>query len=289
LAASPSRTTSSSSSARTTSPSPRSTQAQSRSIAHSQTSPLARSTQAPSRSIPSSSSTPPSRSIFASPSRRINPSPIITLGEFKTIINDGTKIDDNTKGLYNNAIQNREAPEFCFFWHTYEQNKIGTELYPKTQDPEDENQCFSNWYPSLFTIKGITFKTAEHYIMYHKCLICSGSIAEAQAILNANTPNGAKYLAGEVYKIATEENRKKWHREKKSISYQGLFEKFNQNAVLKQLLLATSNAIMVEASPCDKAWGVGMDKNHPKITDPSQWEGDNLLGILLMKVRDNLN
>ena len=64
--------------------------------------------------------------------------------------------------------------------------------------------------------------------------------------------------------------------------------KFSQNEIFKQKLLETGNRILVEASPVDKIWGVGLDENDENILDESKWKGQNLLGKALMEVRKML-
>ncbi len=64
--------------------------------------------------------------------------------------------------------------------------------------------------------------------------------------------------------------------------------KFSQNKDLKIFLLSTGNKVLVEASPYDKVWGVGLTKQDENITDPNNWLGINLLGFALMTVRDML-
>ncbi len=68
----------------------------------------------------------------------------------------------------------------------------------------------------------------------------------------------------------------------------GCREKFRQNPPLAAALLATGDTILVEASPYDRIWGVGLKWNDPRILDQSLWLGTNLLGKALMKVRDVL-
>jgi ribA/ribD-fused uncharacterized protein len=57
---------------------------------------------------------------------------------------------------------------------------------------------------------------------------------------------------------------------------------------LRSLLLSTAPTELIEASPYDLIWGVGISERDPKIADKTQWRGLNLLGIALMKVRDVL-
>lgn len=62
--------------------------------------------------------------------------------------------------------------------------------------------------------------------------------------------------------------------------------KFSQNPALKDYLVATGDAILVEAAPKDKIWGIGMGENNPDVGDSKKWNGRNLLGKALMEVRD---
>lgn len=62
--------------------------------------------------------------------------------------------------------------------------------------------------------------------------------------------------------------------------------KFGQNPELKEFLLSTSDAILVEASPYDKIWGIGLDRETAMKGTVDQWKGENLLGCALMEVRD---
>ena len=64
--------------------------------------------------------------------------------------------------------------------------------------------------------------------------------------------------------------------------------KFSQNEPLKEFILSTGSKILVEASPYDKIWGIGMSASDENVTNPSLWQGQNLLGIALMEVRETL-
>jgi ribA/ribD-fused uncharacterized protein len=68
----------------------------------------------------------------------------------------------------------------------------------------------------------------------------------------------------------------------------GNFAKFSQNAELKEFLLQTSSRVLVEASPYDQVWGIGLIESDERANDPAQWNGLNLLGFALMEVRSRL-
>lgn len=53
-------------------------------------------------------------------------------------------------------------------------------------------------------------------------------------------------------------------------------------------LLDTAPTLLVEASPFDRVWGVGLGADNPRIDDPASWRGSNLLGKILTKLRDEL-
>ncbi|SUY42887.1 NADAR family protein [Clostridium perfringens] len=84
-------------------------------------------------------------------------------------------------------------------------------------------------------------------------------------------------------------NENIWNERKIDIVVKGNIEKFSQNEELKKFLLNTKNKIIVEASPYDSIWGVGLSVNNENITNPNKWSGKNLLGFALMEVRDFLN
>lgn len=84
-------------------------------------------------------------------------------------------------------------------------------------------------------------------------------------------------------------NSEKWAQVAKDIVVKGNLHKFMQNPELREFLLSTGNKILVEASPCDTIWGIGMSERDEGVTNPHNWKGTNLLGFALMEVRDELN
>jgi hypothetical protein len=79
-----------------------------------------------------------------------------------------------------------------------------------------------------------------------------------------------------------------WERKRYDIVVEGNKAKFSQNPTLHDYLLSTGNSILAEASPKDIVWGIGLAKDHPDASSPKRWQGKNLLGVALMKVRDYL-
>jgi hypothetical protein len=77
-----------------------------------------------------------------------------------------------------------------------------------------------------------------------------------------------------------------WLKHRNKILQDGLYAKFTQNKALFEKLKSTGNKVLVEASPYDKIYGVGLGENDPKILDENNWRGENLLGNTLMNVRN---
>lgn len=142
---------------------------------------------------------------------------------------------------------------------------------------------FSNWYPSKFTHNGINFTRGEQYMMYQKAMLF-GDSEVAQAILLTDNPKEQKDLG----RLVRNYDDAKWAAVRVDVMVEGLFEKFNQNEYLKQALLDTGDTEIVEASPYDRIWGIGWTEEDPEAQDKSKWRGQNLLGIVLMKVRDKI-
>ena len=128
-----------------------------------------------------------------------------------------------------------------------------------------------------------TFTTAEQYMMYKKAMLFNDE-ETAKKILKVNDPKKVKALGREVKGF----DEKKWNDQKLQIVIQGNLLKFSQDENLKKALIETKNKVIVEGSPYDKVWGVGLKWDDPKILDESKWQGENLLGIALMEVRTQL-
>ena len=119
--------------------------------------------------------------------------------------------------------------------------------------------------------------------MHQKALLF-GDETTAQKILDAEDQLKIKQLGREVSPF----DKDIWDTNKVDIVYRGLLEKFRQNPELKKQLLATGNALLVEAAPRDVIWGIGYGKKNPKSRNPDTWRGKNLLGYTLMNVRDTI-
>jgi ribA/ribD-fused uncharacterized protein len=128
-----------------------------------------------------------------------------------------------------------------------------------------------------------TFKTAEHYMMAQKAKIFKDMSAR-DAILKSSSPKEAKALGRSIRDF----NEVTWNLYKEKIVIMGNVLKGMQNERFCQALLDTKDKLLIEASPYDRIWGVGIDENDRRINYPKQWPGKNLLGFCLMEVRSIL-
>lgn len=170
-------------------------------------------------------------------------------------------------------FNNNETLKFLFFWG-HQPNKDGS----------IGKSCFSQWWETPFEIDGITYPTAEHYMMAGKARLFKDEEI-LQKILNATHPNDAKKLGRKVKNFTPE----LWNEHKFAIVLEANYAKFSQNETLKEYLVNTKDRIIVEASPVDPIWGVGLAADNPNATNPTKWKGHNLLGYVLMEVRDRLS
>lgn len=142
---------------------------------------------------------------------------------------------------------------------------------------------FSQWHPCEFEIDGNHFNCAEQWMMYGKATLF-GDEEIAQKILRTSHPRDQKKLGRKVknFDDAT------WQANAKEIVYQGNYAKFTQNDKLKEVLLATAGTTLVEASPTDKIWGIGLDENDARAYSRETWQGTNWLGEVLTQLREDL-
>ena len=149
--------------------------------------------------------------------------------------------------------------------------------------PTEPHGCFSNWHPSAFTYAGRSYNCAEQYMMAHKALTFGDRETFAQ-IMAAEDPKTCKALGRRVKPF----DSAVWDRAKSDVVVRGNLAKFGQNPELRAFLEGTGDAVLVEASPWDRIWGIGIGKEDPRVKNPAEWQGQNLLGFALMEVRDSL-
>ena len=143
--------------------------------------------------------------------------------------------------------------------------------------------CLSQWWATPFKVNNHTYPTAEHWMMAEKARLFDDGDAEL-AILKAKSPGEAKKIGRQVKNF----DQSIWEAHRFQIVVAGNFAKFGQNPALKDFLIDTKQRVLVEASPVDPIWGIGLAKEHAFATIPPKWRGLNLLGFALMTVREQL-
>ncbi|MEU9701796.1 NADAR family protein [Streptomyces sp. NPDC047981] len=143
--------------------------------------------------------------------------------------------------------------------------------------------CLSQWWPSPFEVDGVRYATAEHWMMAAKARLFGDAEAE-RAALSSRTPAEAK-KAGRLVRGFDDSV---WERERFGIVVEGSVHKFGSDEALRAFLLGTGGRVLVEASPLDRVWGIGLAADDPRASDPERWRGLNLLGFALMEARERL-
>ena len=149
--------------------------------------------------------------------------------------------------------------------------------------PEEPYGFLSNWYPAKFWLDDRWFSSTEQYMMYQKAELF-GDHVTAEAILRTDNPAEQKALGREVLGY----NSFVWAGCRQLIMLRGLEAKFSQNEDLKQELLDTGDAVLVECAGRDKVWACGVRLDDDAHCDSANWSGTNLLGFALMEVRRRL-
>ncbi|NEB80735.1 NADAR family protein [Streptomyces sp. SID14478] len=143
--------------------------------------------------------------------------------------------------------------------------------------------CLSQWWPSPFRAGGVEYATAEHWMMARKARLFGDAEAERRA-LEAGHPSQAK-KAG---RLVRDFDDALWQRERFALVVEGSVHKFASDPALRDFLLDTGERVLVEASPVDRIWGIGLAADDPAAQDPRAWRGPNLLGFALMAARARL-
>ena len=162
--------------------------------------------------------------------------------------------------------------KFLFFW--------GHQIRP---DGVLTDSVFSQWYPAPFTLDGIRYPTVEHWMMAEKARLFADPETLGQ-ILATDSPGKAKALGRTVRGF----DQTVWKGAAYQIVLVGSRAKFDQNPDLGDYLRKTGRKILVEASPQDAIWGIGLARDHEDAREPILWPGTNLLGFALMELRDEL-
>ncbi len=180
-------------------------------------------------------------------------------------------LNDFSKNGLIDYLDKGQQVAYLFFWgHRQHKEQI-------------DESCLSQWYPSGFTVDNQYYATAEHFMMAQKALLFNDQ-ESYRKILSVKTPDLAKNLGRQVIGF----NELLWQEKRFDIVVRGNLAKFSQHSALQAFLLSTSDKILVEASPTDAIWGIGLSKQAALSTLPTHWPGLNLLGFALMQVRAEL-
>ncbi len=162
--------------------------------------------------------------------------------------------------------------KYLFFWgHT------------PPADGSVNQGCLSQWWMSPFEIEGTEYSCTEQYMMAEKARLF-GDGEMLAAIMQAKHPKEMKAFGRSVGNF----DKDVWESRCYEIVKRGSLAKFSQNPQLWNYLKSTRNRIVVEASPRDRIWGIGMGQSNPNADNPLQWRGRNLLGFALTEARDEL-
>lgn len=158
---------------------------------------------------------------------------------------------------------NYEYQDFVFFW--------------------SNDSPFSQWHKASFTLNNIKYSSAEQFMMAKKAELF-GDKEKVNEILSTNDVRKQKELGRQIKNF----DESIWNDNKIKIVYIGNNLKFNQNEYLKQELLKTEGKYIVESSPVDTIWGIGISSDDPRRFNKSEWNGQNLLGKILTQLREDI-
>ncbi|WP_036565584.1 NADAR family protein [Nocardioides halotolerans] len=167
------------------------------------------------------------------------------------------------------AVSGGQRVKWLHFWgHTPKGERVG-------------QWCLSQWWPAVFEDEaGVRFASAEHYMMWRKAVLFGDDDA-AGRVLAARTPAAAKDLGRRVRGF----DDAAWTARRWEVVVTGSTLKFGQDPALRDYLLSTRGRVLVEASPVDRVWGIGLAADSEHAEQPDRWRGLNLLGFALMEAR----
>jgi ribA/ribD-fused uncharacterized protein len=141
----------------------------------------------------------------------------------------------------------------------------------------------SQWYPSPFTVDGVRYATAEHWMMAAKARLFGDDDA-LQRVLGTDDPVQAKAAGRAVRGF----DAARWSEAADEVVLAGSIAKFTSTDELRWYLVGTAPAVLVEASPEDTVWGIGLTARHRDAWRPSRWRGTNRLGFALTAARERI-
>ena len=166
-------------------------------------------------------------------------------------------------------IRQGASVEYLFFWE-----------HQPSPDGKVTASCLSHWWPGEFPAGNLRYVCAEQFMMAAKAR-CFHDEFTLHKILAENDPAAIKKLGRQVRNFSPA----LWNEKKCAVVIEGNILKFSQNPALRDFLLSTGDTVLVEASPYDCIWGIGLRREDPDSREPEKWRGENLLGFALMEVR----
>ncbi|WP_245655206.1 NADAR family protein [Nocardia coubleae] len=170
------------------------------------------------------------------------------------------------------AVERGVVPKYLLFWG-----------HRPRGDGTLGSGCLSQWWPAPFSVDGERFATAEHYMMWRKALLF-GDFEAAERVLEVAHPAEAKKMG----RLVRGFDQSIWEEARFDIVVAGSVAKFGSDAELRSYLVGTAGRVLVEASPMDRVWGIGLSAKDERAGDPTRWRGLNLLGFALMRAREEL-
>jgi ribA/ribD-fused uncharacterized protein len=134
-----------------------------------------------------------------------------------------------------------------------------------------------------FAGKFVDIPFSERAIMLAKASLMGDEAIFAKILKAADQPS-TKELGRQV----SPWNEKLWQTYVCAIAYDVVLAKFRAVPEANEMLLNVTEDYIVEASPRDRHWGVGMGAKNEDISIPSAWKGSNILGWALMEARQEL-
>ena len=144
------------------------------------------------------------------------------------------------------------------------------------------NHFISDSTGTQFNVNGQEYNCMEQFFMCTKALEF-GDVEAYAEILKEKDPIKMKKIGRSISNY----DHKHWLRVCENKIEVGLKEKFTQNEHCRHFLLATGRDIIAEAS-LDKLYGIGKSLSSVDLFDKRAWKGKNLMGKMLMRVRESL-
>lgn len=141
---------------------------------------------------------------------------------------------------------------------------------------------FAQFEKSNFTIKNVNYFCVEHYLLASRAILFNDK-EMLEKIMESKSIRQAKIFGKNIRNF----NQEVWDKHKLNMSYVSNLCKFQQDEVLKFKLLETENSILVNADVYDDVWGIGKKITDLDIRNPHSWRGENYLGFILMKIRED--